>query len=912
MAESIVIKKSYFNNIETAVNAINQFVQSNYTAKNFPMLDNTSNMDSSITRILGIMNSVEPDWISNPSALDGVIASVNEAAKGIDIGNRDEVNDLVSKDRSFTDKMQSIISFLQFKSMTDHFDEFEALLNGIYSFEVFTTPSKFRSELELFSRVQAPMIIAKLLENFATPIFSISEYVNGLFESPEIEFPSMLNPETEIRRISQYQPLSSDIQVITDQTVQEAADVNYFKDTKPQHIKYDAKNDKFVLSDQMKKKVNKIVSALEECDDSEDLREYFSSKDATDGPEMLTSNIMPFILAKVYNNKSKFPDEENLDVDDLGKYIKSYSSITEKNPGTKRFVNYDLFSTFKIDKEGTINFVRDFLTLNLVNSPNARISNNGLLSCFNIFDSRIYFDSLYNVMPKESKKGKYATEDGFVKFHRARINKNSRNSNVYAEDKAVTKPDNDVETTEEVKESAYITLKQMGDLTPTDMHLCEQFHRILYNELNSLDATIFTEGVSSIELGQEIFEEADGGKIPEYMQTRVKLSDEQPNVSFQSVPAGDIPMNPIPDLASSIDTKVNMSTDMDDLLGNSNPAVASAASGGNTYNITNNYYYNSFNKKKVSRNKVTNTTDNSTDKTINKDDHSTHDDHSSGANKSRTTNKVTKDSYNKHVNTHVDGEPFNNNNNSEDRYDTSNGPIYPPSNTPEGLDDENLQEFDSGIKVNDLFAFLEDGELTSQIGSLEEPLSSGNLTMEKPRSDLLTTAMDVDRNTLPLQQKAKRKVEKGIQTVDAITKPVRRTKQWLAGIIDSLVERNEDKVKAEIIENPSYRTSLFKAGRLALKLGLFGILFTINGYIAAAYAVMSVSKFADRERLKKEVQREFGAEMKILDDKIRLADQDNTPESRKAKWEMMRIRSKMEGIVSETPRALYKSSKTIV
>ena len=40
MAESIVIKKSYFNNIETAVNAINQFVQSNYTAKDFPMLDN--------------------------------------------------------------------------------------------------------------------------------------------------------------------------------------------------------------------------------------------------------------------------------------------------------------------------------------------------------------------------------------------------------------------------------------------------------------------------------------------------------------------------------------------------------------------------------------------------------------------------------------------------------------------------------------------------------------------------------------------------------------------------------------------------------------------------------------------------------------------------------------------------------
>lgn len=910
MAESIVIKKSYFNNIETAVNAINQFVQSNYTAKNFPMLDNTSNMDSSMTRILGIMNSIEPEWISNPSAIDDVIASVNEAAKGIDIGNRESVNELVTSDQAFTDKMQAIISFLQFKSITDHFDEFEALLNGIYSFEVFTTPSKFRSELELFSRVQAPMIIAKLLDNFATPIFSISEYVNGLFESPDIEFPSIMNAETEIQRISQYQPLTSDVQVITDQTVQEAAEINYFKDAKPQHIKYDAKNDKFVLSDQIKKKVNKIISSLEECDDSSDLRDYFSSKDATDGPEMLTSSIMPFILAKVYNNTSKFPNDANLDEKDLEKYIKSYSSIIDKNPGTKRFVNYDLFSTFKIDKLGTIDFVRDFLTLNLVNSPNARISNNGLLSCFNIFDSRIYFSTLYNLMPKESKKDKYATEDSFVKFHRARINKNSRNSNVYAEDKAVTKPDNDVETTKEVKEAAYITLKQMGDLTPTDMHLCEHFHRILYNELNSLDATIFTEGVSSIELGQIITESNDGG-IPEYMQTRVKLSDGQPNVSVQSIPAPDVPMNPIPDLTSSIDSKVNLATDMDDILGNSNPGVVSAASGGNTYNITNNYYNNSFNKKKVSRNKVYNNTDNSTDKTINKDDHSTHDDHSSGANKSKTSNKVIRDSYNKHIN-RVNDHPFNNNNNSEDRYDTSNGSIYPPSNTPEGLDDENLQEFDSGIKVSDLFAFLEDGELTSQMDSLEEPLSSGNVAIEKPRSDLLTTAMDVDRNTLPLQQKAKRKVEKGIQTVDAITKPVRRTKQWLAGIIDSLVERNEDKVKAEIIENPSYRTTLFKAGRLALKLGLFGILFTINGYIGAAYAVASVSKFADRERLKKEVQREFGAEMKILDDKIRLADQDNTPESRQAKWKMMRIRSKMEGIVSETPRSLYKSSKTIV
>ena len=93
---------------------------------------------------------------------------------------------------------------------------------------------------------------------------------------------------------------------------------------------------------------------------------------------------------------------------------------------------------------------------------------------------------------------------------------------------------------------------------------------------------------------------------------------------------------------------------------------------------------------------------------------------------------------------------------------------------------------------------------------------------------------------------------------------------------------------------------------------MFGILFTINGYIAAAYAVANVASLADRERLKKEVQGEFAAEMKILDDKIRLADQDNTPESRKAKWEMMRIRSKMERIVVQTPKSVFKTTNTIV
>ena len=167
--------------------------------------------------------------------------------------------------------------------------------------------------------------------------------------------------------------------------------------------------------------------------------------------------------------------------------------------------------------------------------------------------------------------------------------------------------------------------------------------------------------------------------------------------------------------------------------------------------------------------------------------------------------------------------------------------------------------------------------------------------------------MDRDRESLPKQQAAKQTVDKAVGTAKAATKPVVRTKQWLLGVVDSLVKRKEDKVKAEIIENPSYRTALFKACRLALKIGLTGVAFTINGYLGGAYLLAQASNAYDKQRLRKEVEHEFGVEMRILEDKIRLADEENTPESRKAKWQMMRLHGKMERIATkQAPSAKIK------
>ena len=54
-------------------------------------------------------------------------------------------------------------------------------------------------------------------------------------------------------------------------------------------------------------------------------------------------------------------------------YVNSYKSIIDNNPGAKRFSNYDLFSTFKTDKRGTIQFIIDFCEINLYNDASAAI-----------------------------------------------------------------------------------------------------------------------------------------------------------------------------------------------------------------------------------------------------------------------------------------------------------------------------------------------------------------------------------------------------------------------------------------------------------------------------------------------------------------------------------------------------------
>ena len=903
LKDKIVIRKEYFENIQTAINSINEFFTSNFKTKNFPVRDGSFELDKCLETIIELIDNVDVTWVTDQQKATDILNEIFEVTDNMDVGGYGSIYEALHNngDTSTLQKIEAFMGYYTLTTIADNFQDFSELINGIYSFELFTKPSKYRSVIETFSKhINMEQLESLFNEesNDIPSIFNSEVYVNGIFESEFIDVPDTLNKEDELRRVNEFR--DSTVEVLIDEnndTVQEAAEVNFFEDDVKSHIKYNDKQNKFQISKQYQKIVNDFISEIEKCDDIDELSKVFMNEKASKYPDGLMNVCIPFIVCKVFNNNNKYPSDK-FNVDELGKFTKSYKSIADKNPGAKRFVNYDLFSVFKTDKEGTIKFLRDYFTLALYNDADAYISNNTILTLFNIFDSRIYFDILYNSIPDDLKKTKFNSEDKFVKDVRAKVNKNSRSVNIYKTDN--TKKASDAKDSKAVTEYVSDCLKEYGDMSITDMMYCEHYQALIKEEIACIGDMMYNKNVSPKMIDKYINEsyiqEQETGDIPEYMRNRIMLTDEskdeeQSNEHRHVEASLDLGVD---DLASSIDAKLAYGGDtLDESLGSgftpSSEQAAKKAESQIVYNITNNYT-NSFNKD--SNNTTTNTTTNN-DLSSNK--------------QTTTTNNIT--------NTNSYNDSSRNKDNSQRKKisnikpeDNSRGINNNNNNTGKDFNDSkddidaNIPTFSNGKTVQEVFAFLES----------EEPLSDkGNAGAgDPPKSDLLTVAMDIDKNTLNAQQTAKQKLQKAVNTGKAFLKPVGRTKKWLTDMIDSLIKRDEDRVKAEIIENPSYRTSLYKAMRLGLKLGLTGICFTISGYLGAAYLVIQGAKYADKQRLKQEVQAEFGTEIKIIDEKI--ASCPDTEEGRKAKYQMMRLKSKMEKMLADSPRSTFKSVKSVI
>ena len=394
-----------------------------------------------------------------------------------------------------------------------------------------------------------------------------------------------------------------------------------------------------------------------------------------------------------------------------------------------------------------------------------------------------------------------------------------------------------------------------------------------------------------------------GGELPNYIKNRFKMSD---NVGATVTPAGlpdGVPQNPITDITDSIDAKLDAGgNNLGDMLGSGfeNNPNKDKAEGKIVVNVTNNYN-NSFNRD--SNNTTTNTTtndDHSTGKTVtttntnsnnksNSDNDNSHDNQTdSSSNKSIKKNSVTKkttDNSDRSHSTQTKGS--NNNNNSNDSADTKDSPTKK----------DGEQKLSSGKTVQEMFMFLES----------KEPQSS-EFNAKPPKEDLLTKAMDKDRESLPKHQGRKRGVQKIANTGKAVLRPVTRTKQWLSKVVNSLISKDEDNVKSELLENKSYRSAVFKASRLAIKLGLVSVAFSIQPYLGITLAGVEGLRLADRNRLKKELQREMEAELEVVESKIRDLESLQTPEARKEKYEYMRLKKKIEQSMLEAPKRHTKSS----
>ncbi|MBR1988100.1 MAG: SMI1/KNR4 family protein [Clostridia bacterium] len=1054
-SEQIIINKAYFDNIKTAIDSINSFVESGFKNKNFPIVDADYQLDGTIMTILSWLNNVEPTWIDDPAKVESAVESILDATEDMEGDIYTQLTN--DNNTAVLDRINAFIGFKALQMIADHFNEFSELVNGIYTFEIFTNPTKYKNAIDTFSQEIPLSEIEDIIGDSRYTLFDETKYVTGIFNNEQIKLPKNLKLDSEITRFTNLSDLSG-FEIVVDDSVQEAAEVNMFSDVKPTHIKYSTSG-KFIISNQFEKAVDKLIKGLESCDSTDELIKLFNKVNGIPEANHFTSVVIPYILAKVYSNPNKCSNE-NYDKDKMGKYTKSYDSIINKNLGAKRFKNYDLFSTFKADKEGTIKFIEDFLKLNLVNDKQCVIKNNTLLTLFNIFDSRIYLDILYNMIPNDVKKSKYPSEDGFVKTIRARINKNSRIVNVYKNDNIPADGDK-TPTSKKMMECVTNIFDEFGDMSITDMQYCEQYSAMMMAEIQCVPDAMYNTGTSQIAIDQYIGEsynifnegffsdlfgkkkskpsteeeyihileewhgykiptevidfikkyhdklieyndgttsgqltdiwdfeslymyndprgvrsikgllqisriglyescentcplydhidsedcglicvdlsnskvyltgphhfgkceklelaksfkgfmskldipdtvqeayvlEQEQGDIPNYMKDRINLSDEnddKPNTTITDVNLPpDTPANSVDELADSINARMSADGGLDDVLGagyNNNPNKNNQ-DGKIVYNIT---YNNSFNKN--SNNTNTNShNDSSTGKTITTTNTNT----VSNSNNDSSQNKSIRNSNGRnHPNNNIpNNKASNNNNNSRN-----------PSDTKDTNDDvmlnEGYQMFSSGYTIDDVFTFLES----------EEPQSGGK-NAGKPPSDLLTDAIDRDREKLVKHQKAKQKVQKGINLGKALLKPAARTKKWLTDMVNTLVKNDEDRVKAEIIENPSYRTALYKAMRLGLKLGLTTVCFTINAYLGAAYLVIQGSKIADRERLKKEVHSEFMTEIKILDDKIQRASEDDTPESRKVVWKLMRLKEKMMNIVTDTTKTTFKHPKNV-
>jgi hypothetical protein len=173
-----------------------------------------------------------------------------------------------------------------------------------------------------------------------------------------------------------------------------------------------------------------------------------------------------------------------------------------------------------------------------------------------------------------------------------------------------------------------------------------------------------------------------------------------------------------------------------------------------------------------------------------------------------------------------------------------------------------------------------------------ESAAVGTVDDQKPESDnpIQDAMTDLDRKLTSAQQAVKKKVQGVVNTTRTITKPFRRTSQWISNMVSNWKDANENDIK-ERLADPHARSNLFSALKSAIKYGsLFKAGLLLNPIILYLTLSKKFSNSSKEFRIRTEMIGELKAELSIIDAKIQDADRagDN-----KAKYQLMRFKNEL-------------------
>ena len=898
----IQIDPEYIDQMKTAVHAIHQFVESGFKTKDFPMMDedNSEELEPCLFHMLTWFNRIDPSWFRDESRIDDTLDEIRDLPQKY--GREENIIDMLSDDNDDRNmsKLYAYIAYQMTRIIDSHKSEFYQLIDAIPELLLFTSPQKYEKALSIFGEPMALNDIRDIIGTNEFYIFHEEEYVKGIFRTDRIKVSKKLTLEKELKRFKnrEFTPIHIIHEPLENNMIQEQAEINFFSMVNPNHIRYH--QNRFQPSQQFVSVIKKLIAGLRSCNTPDDVKAWLNDKHNRVNPDDYTSMVLPSILARVFMDEKLFQrrlfNEKN-----LKKYTDSYDSIMDQDKNVKRFKDYNLFTTFKADKEGTIQFLEDFLSLKLVSDPKSYISNHTLLVLFNIFDSRIYLDILYNILPQAEKKDEFETEDGFVKAIRARINENSNKASPYTKP-SKSEPKIEYPTSTQVSEHASEMIHGIGSYTNADYpYIYKVIQEACHLDISTLPDKAYNAGLSEDDIWEFIGESQGydiNGKVPTYMQERIKANgDQKIDIEEEPLPEG-VPSNDINDLINSIDDRVdeiepdeNGESHLEDGFGASADVQTKDQDKNSqiVYNITYNYH--------------------NSNNTTNTDSHNTNTD-SHNITTDRSINKTTGGTSNNHYRRMPNCPPNQGSNNYNNDTSSTNLMDQHVQNTP------NDTTFSTGKSVQEVFDML----YTKEPLLVEEGASkiAGSLVggfgadmgllpdyNPEPHESLMVKAQDFDRKLLDKQEQAKKGFIQARNTAKAIGQPYERTKDWVTKQVDNILAEDEDKRKARMLEDKNYRTLVRKVFRIATDLGMYTVAFAISPMLGAAALGKGAMDFANSTREKKEVQNELVTELQIIDDKIRRAQEKGDHEK---KYELMRIRQKMVGkAVNVTSNNLAKA-----